>query len=63
MGLLLLIPGIILANTSGWFHDQHKVGSILIICGAIILAIQAALWIAGLVGVAKASKDIRSRRW
>jgi uncharacterized membrane protein len=40
MGLLLLIPGIILLATSGWFKDQHKVGEILTIIGGALLLIQ-----------------------
>lgn len=40
MGLILLVPGIILLNTSGWFNDQHTVGRILTIVGAVLLAIQ-----------------------
>ena len=40
MGLFLLIPGIILVSTDGWFADQQTVGEILIWSGGIILAIQ-----------------------
>lgn len=40
MGLLLLIPGIILLSTDGWFEDQEVVGQILTGVGAFLLFIQ-----------------------
>jgi hypothetical protein len=61
MGLLLLIPGIILASTDGWFHDQHTVGTILIWAGAILLVIQLLLWLGGLLWFTKESRAIKRR--
>lgn len=43
MGLLLLIPGLILLLTSGMFDQQHTVGVILTVSGAVLLAVQA-IW-------------------
>ena len=43
MGLLLLIPGIILLATDGWFSDQHTVGMILTVAGVFIIIAQALL--------------------
>jgi len=47
--LLLLIAGIVLRATGGWFADQHVVGDILIWVGAIttLLWVAFAAWLVG----------------
>lgn len=61
MGLLLLIPGIILMETDGWFEDQQTVGEILAWSGGILLALQILFFTLAAAGVWKASRD--TRRW
>lgn len=62
MGLLFLIPGIILLETDGWFHDQHTVGQILTWAGAILLVLQLLFFI---IVVATGGSAVRktTNRW
>jgi hypothetical protein len=53
MGLFCLIPGLILwLSNAGWFESQEKVGVILTIIGAVLIAIQVA-WAAFVLAAAK----------
>lgn len=61
MGLLLLIPGIILLATDGWFNDQHTVGTILTWAGAIIIALQVLFVVFGLIAAGKTHSAARQR--
>ena len=57
MGLILLVPGLILYLAGPWFEDQVTVGTILIIVGAVILALQI-LW--SLIVGAKVRKEFKN---
>lgn len=48
---LLLIAGIILLATHGWFADQHTVGLILTIVGGVTTVIPLLLFGGGLFAV------------
>lgn len=54
MGVVLLVPGIILLSTSGWFHDQHTVGLILALIGGGLIALQVLMFAFGAVAFSKA---------
>lgn len=56
MGLLLLIPGLVLWLTNGWFSQQHTVGAILAIAGGVILTAQI-LWLVFIAAQAKKGFD------
>ena len=59
MGLLLLVPGIILLETDGWFKDQHTVGEVLTWVGGGLIALQILVFLLGLAGVAAIAKKDR----
>jgi hypothetical protein len=62
MGLLLLVPGLILAlNGTNWFEGEDGVASVLIWVGAILIAVQLLFALGVLAFGARQSKRID--RW
>ena len=63
MGIFLLVPGIILLATSGWFDQQGTVGLILTLIGGALIALQLVAASVAIGAVSRASKNgIRTGR-
>lgn len=45
MGIFLVIAGIILVSTNGWFADQQTVGEILLYAGGALILIQILIFV------------------
>jgi hypothetical protein len=57
MGLLLLIPGLILAlNGTNWFEGEDGVASVLIWVGAILLVLQVLITLGMFAWVGRQSR-------
>jgi len=62
VGLLLVIPGLVLLlNQVNWFEGENQVGTILVVVGGILIALQVIWALMAAAAANKVRKDITRR--
>lgn len=62
MGLLLAIPGLVLLlNGVTWFPGENAVGTILVVLGVVLIALQVLATVLGAAAIRRTTRDFNSR--